>query len=264
MDPMDNEAPILAISDLRKRKGSPKAGQFELIVPKLELRPGELVAFFGESGCGKTTLLDMLSLISTPNDAAKFKLRLPGEDEEVDMRPGAAEAGEAARAAFRAQVGYVLQTGGLLPFLSIRQNARLPFRILGQSANDTRIATLADRLGIDDKLDLFPKDLSGGQRQRAAILRGLVHKPALILADEPTAAVDWPRAVRIMADFSALAREENVAVGIVTHDRRLVDGQVDEIFSFAVETSEDETRVTSICRPEFEIQRTESRKEVPA
>ena len=113
------------------------------------------------------------------------------------------------------QIGYVLQMGGLIPFVSVRENAYLPFRILGVNPDKERVETLAGRLGIDNELDKMPEQLSGGQRQRAAILRALGHRPRLVtlarkvaavksfcgflmdhgdLTTNPTAAIDSPRA----------------------------------------------------------------------
>lgn len=255
----ETDLPVLALEDVRKRKGTPLSGQFELRLPELTLYPGELIAFVGDSGCGKTTLLDILSLISTPDSAARFNIRMPDRAGMLDVRPDSIEADEIHRADCRSGIGYVLQTGGLLPFLNVAQNAALPFQVGGQNPDRSRIDALADKLGISAQMGLLPFNLSGGQRQRAAILRALVHRPALILADEPTAAVDWKRAQQIVQDLCDLARNEQVAVAIVTHDLRLVEDRMDRIYEFdlsheggSLASGTAQELTISVCRPRHE------------
>lgn len=245
--------PVLALRDLKKTKGDPESQSFTLHVPELVIEAGSLVAIVGESGCGKTTLLDILSLISEADTSEMFTLADQDGAGDVDIIDLQKRGAEAALAEQRAHIGYVLQTGGLLPFLSVEQNASVPFRVVGRKPDVPRIAELATRLGIGDKLSALPKDLSGGQRQRAAILRGLAHSPSLLFADEPTAAVDWTRAVSIMQDFSNLVRENGVSVVLVTHDLRLVENIADQIFGFELTSSEDGRHVTSRCVPRSEI-----------
>ena len=113
--------------------------------------------------------------------------------------------------------------------------------------DDARLARLAARLGVAGCLERMPDSLSIGQRQRVAIVRALAHSPRLVLADEPTAAVDKARACAIMDDMHALARDEGVAVVVVTHDVELLAQRADQTYTFDVEQlSEQETR--SVCR----------------
>ena len=143
----------------------------------------------------------------------------------------------------------MLQTGGLLPFLSVGQNIRLPGRIKGVAVSDASLRALAARLGVEHCLERMPVALSIGQRQRVAILRARVHQPRLVLADEPTAAVDKTRARAIIDDMHKLATEEGVAVVVVTHDVDLIASRADVLYSFET-TQVSEQVIRSVCRQE--------------
>jgi putative ABC transport system ATP-binding protein len=225
------ESAVLALEGAAKLRGAPPQ-QFRLDVPRFRAAAGQFVAVVGESGCGKSTLLDMLALISRPDELGGFGIAAQG-GQAADVAALWQSGDEAALSALRAtRIGYVLQTGGLLPFLTVRQNAHLAVTLAGLAQDPVRLAQLAGRLGIESQLDKKPYQLSGGQRQRAAILRSLVHRPAIILADEPTAAVDKTRAVSIVADFREIARQEGTTVIMVTHDVGLVEGIADRRFGF--------------------------------
>ncbi len=241
-------APMVYLEGLVKTR-SQSESVFELQVPRFTVLPGQLVAVIGESGCGKSTLLDMVALVMAPTRVARFEVASSsGRIHDVAELWGQGGEGDLARLR-RDCFGYVLQTGGLLPFLSVGQNIRLPGRVKGVVVNDARLRTLAARLGVEHCLDRMPVSLSIGQRQRAAILRALAHQPRLVLADEPTAAVDKARARAIIDDMHKLATEEGVAVVVVTHDVDLIASRADVIYSFEVsQISEQVTR--SVCRQE--------------
>ncbi len=214
---------------------------FELHIPKLALYQGQFVAVVGESGCGKSTLLDLLALVSKPTTCSQFfyyEMR-----QTTDVKQLWEKKEESALAALRrSHFGYVLQTGGLLPFLTVYQNLQLPSKINGYK-NNTEIIKLAKRIGIEGLLQKKPQYLSGGQRQRVAILRALTHQPKIILADEPTAAVDKTRARSIVKDFNTLAKESGTTIVMVTHDHALVAPFADVTYSFELnEVSETLTR----------------------
>jgi putative ABC transport system ATP-binding protein len=154
---------------------------------------------------------------------------------------------ETALASIRqADIGYVLQTGGLLPYLSVRDNILLPCQLNGFKGQEAGIQTLVERLGIADQLTKKPQHLSGGQRQRVAIARALAHRPPLVLADEPTAAVDKPTALEIRNAFRELTLYMGVTLCMVTHDRTLVDETADRTFTFEV-TKESASSTCSTC-----------------
>ncbi|NLC70781.1 MAG: ATP-binding cassette domain-containing protein [Desulfuromonadaceae bacterium] len=221
---------------------------FELHVPRFAVLPGQMVAVVGESGCGKSTLLDILALVMAPTRVARFQID-PGSGPVCDVAALWQREDEGALARLRRDsFGYVLQTGGLLPFLSVRGNVRLPGRLKGEEIPPERLETLSRRLGVAGCLERMPLSLSIGQRQRVAILRALAHRPRLLLADEPTAAVDQNRARTIMEDMRHLARDEGVAVVVVTHDVDLVMDRADRAYTFATEEIDGQT-TRSVCRP---------------
>lgn len=241
-------APMVSLEGLVKTR-SQNESVFELHVPQFAVCPGQMVAVIGESGCGKSTLLDMIALVMAPTRVGRFEISPGDVAPPIDVAALWASDDEEALSALRRDLyGYVLQTGGLLPFLNVRQNICLPARIKGGDMSLPRVEALAARLGVAGCLERMPSALSIGQRQRVAILRAMAHQPRLVLADEPTAAVDKARARAIMDDMRRLAREEAVAVVVVTHDVDLVMDQVDAAYTF--DTRPISEHVThSFCRP---------------
>lgn len=197
----------LAIEGMERRRGA-----FLLRLPRFRLDSGEAIAVTGPSGAGKSTLLDLLALALKPDAAEAFALA--GHDAAALWRAGAADALASLRAA---HLGYVLQQGGLLPFLSVRENILLPQRLAGR-LDPARVEELAARLDISDQLAKKPAALSVGQRQRAAIARALAHRPAIVLADEPTASVHPEMADTVLALLAATARDSGAALVLATHD----------------------------------------------
>jgi putative ABC transport system ATP-binding protein len=231
----------------RREQGSTA---FALRVPRMCVHPGEFVALVGDSGSGKSTLLDMLALVLRPTSADTFRLRLgdeAGAGEDVMALWQSGREGRLARIR-RRHLGYVLQTGGLLPFLTVRGNLSLPLAMNGRSPDRAEVARAAERMGLARHLDRKPDRLSGGERQRVAVLRALLHRPALVLADEPTAAVDKSRARAIVADFRAFARELGSAIVMVTHDLDLVREVADTTYRCTLEHASAE-RVEAVCAP---------------
>lgn len=247
-EPASAHEPLLslqAIRVLRQQGGS----SFELRVPEFRVRRGEFIAVTGESGCGKSTLLDLLALVLQPQPEGRFHFFGDGKD-PIDINALWRDADENRLAVLRRRyLGYVPQSGGLLPFLTIRQNLHLPPRLNGQLRYHERIEELARRLGILNLMSRMPDSLSGGQRQRAAILRAMASQPALILADEPTAAVDGKRAKKIVGEFVKLAQAQGTAILMVTHDVRLVEQQYHRHYVFEVDST-DESHVVSVCTEE--------------
>ena len=238
--------PLVLLRGMTKRREQ-GGSAFELHVPALDIAVGELVAVVGDSGCGKSTLLDILALVMEPTNVEGFELRLGDDETVIDVRALWNTGAEAQLAAFRRDhLGYVLQTGGLLPFLSVAENITLPARVKGLPDSLALIGDLAERMGLGGCLERMPDSLSIGQRQRVAILRALLHGPRLVLADEPTAAVDKARAEAIMRDLHMLAREQSASVVVVTHDVALVADFADRTYGFRMEQiSENEIR--SFC-----------------
>ena len=212
--------PALDIAGLSAVRGA-GAEAFRLELPALTLAPGEVLAVAGESGSGKSTLLGLLGLLAKPDRVARFRLAVPGAGpEDVTARLSAGDL-DALAGLRRRALGFVLQQGGLLPFLSVADNIAL-------AAPEDRdapfaVGALAERLGIGATLDRRPGALSVGQRQRAAIARAVMADPAVILADEPTAALDPPAARATLELFLSLAGERGTAVIVATHAWSLIE-----------------------------------------
>ena len=185
---------------------------FTLLAEWLELPPGGRIAVTGPSGSGKSTLLALLALAMRPDGGEA--LALGGQDALGYWRAGQGDALAALRGR---HIGFVPQTGALLPFLSLRDNIMLPQRIL-RRPDPARTASLAERLGIAAVFDRMPGQVSVGQRQRAAVARALGHRPAVVLADEPTASVHPAQADEVLALLTDAAVEDGAALVITTHD----------------------------------------------
>ncbi len=189
--------------------------RYSLVIPALQLCAGEQLAIVGPSGCGKSTLLDVLALVLAPDQVGRFEFN------QVDIGALWRTEQQSTLAGLRSRhLGYVLQTGGLLGFLDVRDNIALSRQLLGLS-DDGSVARLAAHLHISDQLAKKPGALSVGQRQRVSCARALAHGPQLVLADEPTAALDPLNAERVMQALLAQAREHRAACVIATHDEAL-------------------------------------------
>ena len=175
-----------------------------------DVNEGEFVAIMGASGSGKSTLLNCVSAIDSATSGHVF---VRGVD-VTSMR-----AGELARFR-REQLGFIFQDSNLLDTLTARENIALPLTISRVSAGETlaRVEEMARRLNIADVLDKYPYQLSGGQQQRVAAARALVTKPAVIMADEPTGALDSKSARLLLESLQQLNEERNATILMVTHD----------------------------------------------
>ena len=197
-------------------------GRFLLDIQRLAIRPGDRLALVGDSGVGKSTCLDMLALTLAPTRWDRFDASFDGASHPIGelWRRGERSALAALRAG---HIGYVLQTGGLLPFLSVLENVALPRRLLGDAPAEARLEAekMLARLEMASYARRLPTDLSLGQRQRVAVARALVHRPELVLADEPTASLDRRNAESVMRLFAELLEEQGRAAIWVTHSAEL-------------------------------------------
>ena len=180
----------------------------------LEVRRGELLLLMGPSGSGKTTLLQVLGCLLQPTAG---ELWFRGRDLE---RAGADERGKLRLKHF----GFVFQAYNLFPTLTATENVAVALDLhgLGRRAATARARELLVSVGLDGRLDAYPAQLSGGQKQRVAIARALAADPDVVLADEPTAALDSTSGARVVELLRALADREGRAVVIVTHDPRIL------------------------------------------
>ncbi|MEM1131015.1 MAG: ATP-binding cassette domain-containing protein, partial [Pseudomonadota bacterium] len=202
------------------------AAAFQLFVDQFQLGPGACAGIVGASGSGKSTFLDFLALLVWPKALEAFALTGRDGAGLVDVAPALTGKRTDDLAALRAAlIGYVLQDGGLLPYLSVRGNAHLAARLAGRNAAEMSktIEHTAGVLKIGHLLDRPPARLSGGERQRAAILRAMAVGPRVLLADEPTAALDADTGETVMGALVDAARDAEAALICVSHDRALLD-----------------------------------------
>jgi putative ABC transport system ATP-binding protein len=200
---------------LRRQHGD---ASFELNVRRLEIRHGEFSFIVGESGCGKSTLLDTLALLLKPNSVDLFRFKPASQGEALDTSQLRENQILGLR---RRHMGHVLQSGGLIPSFNVRENILLSARLAGTGMSQSWFTEIVERLGLQEYLKRKPGQLSGGQRQRVAIARAVLHRPAIILADEPTAAVDQARALEICEIFRSLSKDSGCTVIMVTHNQEL-------------------------------------------
>jgi putative ABC transport system ATP-binding protein len=188
----------------------------------LTIAKGEMVAIMGPSGSGKSTLMTIIGLLDVPTSGTYL---LDGiETSGLDRT---------AQAGVRNQkLGFIFQNFNLLPRLSALQNVALPmvYARVGVSEREARAKAALEAVGLGNRLNNRPNELSGGQKQRVAIARALVNNPAILLADEPTGALDSRTGHEIMALFRQLNREQGITVIVVTHDAE-VGKQMDRIVS---------------------------------
>ncbi len=208
--------------------------QEKLVVPvlkdvSLSVEEGEYVAIMGPSGSGKTTLMNIIGCLDLPTSGS---YELSGQDvlackdrELADVRLNS--------------IGFVFQSFHLLPRESALENVALPLIYAGvkKSEREKRAAAALERVGLADRVDFKPTQLSGGQKQRVAIARAMVNNPKILLADEPTGALDSKSGKQIMDLFERL-NEEGVTIVMITHDAkiasyakrviRIIDGEIEE------------------------------------
>lgn len=181
----------------------------------LAIAPGEIVLLTGPSGSGKTTLLTLIGALRAMQQ---------GSCEVLGQQ--LAGASERQRVALRRRIGFIFQQHNLLGFLTARQNVAMSLELDTASSERDRLARAGEMLaavGLGDKTESLPGQLSGGQRQRVAVARALVGSPGLVLADEPTAALDRQSGQDVVRLLTELARSRGVPILLVTHDPRILD-----------------------------------------
>jgi ABC-type antimicrobial peptide transport system, ATPase component len=172
---------------------------------------GESVAIVGSSGSGKSTLLHLLGGIDRPTNG---KVLLDGQDVY-------AQTDEALALFRRRRVGFVFQAYNLMPYLSVYENIVLPLGLDGRKADEERVGSLIEALGLQDKRKSLPNQLSGGQQQRVAIARAMVTQPAIVLADEPTGNLDSKTSSEVLNLLRTSANKLGQTLAIITHDDKV-------------------------------------------
>ncbi|WP_333849809.1 ABC transporter ATP-binding protein [Leclercia sp.] len=211
---------MLHIEDLCVVRGQ-GSNPHRVFLPQLRLRPGQVMAVTGESGCGKSTLLETIGLLLQPRKIGRFVLSEGARQFDIAALLTGGRQNELAAIRAR-QLGFVLQNGGLLPYLNVKDNILLPCRLLGLTADNAMLERIIDALKLTPLLAKYPTQLSFGERQRTAFARAIVHRPALVLADEPTAALDPHNAQKLFSLFIELVRQEGMMALVVCHDWPLV------------------------------------------
>jgi putative ABC transport system ATP-binding protein len=201
---------ILRARNVQKVYGS-KGNQYKALEDiDLEIKEGEFIGIMGPSGAGKSTLLNILSTIDTPTSGeiiiADQNIVTMKEEQLSDFR--------------RNNLGFIFQDYNLLDTLTVKENILLPLALSKVPAKEieNRVEEIADTFGIQGILDKYPYHISGGQKQRTAASRAMVTKPSLILADEPTGALDSKSATDLLESLTALNEQNHSTILMVTHD----------------------------------------------
>lgn len=212
-----DETFAIETKEITKIYGSSNTEVVAMKDASMQVRRGEVVALLGPSGSGKSTFLTAVGLINPPTSGRVFiggQLTLDGPTAQTNLR------------SFRRKnIGFVFQKSNLIPFLSAVENVQIALELNGKTSKTARkrAMELLDYLGVADRTDNLPSMLSGGQQQRVAVARALANQPNVILADEPTAALDGHRGRQVMELFAQVAHEQGAGVIVVTHDQRSLD-----------------------------------------
>jgi putative ABC transport system ATP-binding protein len=207
--------PLIVVEHLDHHYGEGELRRQVLFDVSAEIRAGEIVILTGPSGSGKTSLL---SLIGALRSAQAGRLQVLGRELRGADEPTLTEV--------RRRIGYIFQAHNLLDALTARQNVQMSLELeasLDSAVMETRAGGALDAVGLADRADSRPSELSGGQRQRVAIARALARRPAIVLADEPTASLDRQTGRSVVELLERLARRDGVTVVLVTHDHRVLD-----------------------------------------
>lgn len=207
------------VENLTKVYGSGDSAVTALRDASMQVKPGELAAILGPSGSGKTTLLTAIGLINEPT---KGRIMLGGDC----VADNGWQPGLDLKRLRRERLGFIFQAHNLIPFLTAIENVLVALNLNNVSGKvaQQRAEELLAALHLTERSQSYPANLSGGQAQRVAIARALANRPKVILADEPTAALDTENGLNVMALLKKLAQENNSAILVVTHDHRMIAG----------------------------------------
>ncbi|MBO1067344.1 MULTISPECIES: DevA family ABC transporter ATP-binding protein [Nostocales] len=211
---MSKEATVI-INYLNHYYGKGSLRKQVLFDINLEIKAGEIIILTGQSGSGKTTLI---SLIGGLRSIQQGSLQTLGQE--------LYRANEEKMVKVRRQVGYIFQAHNLLEFMTARENVQMSVELHDHLTNvqaKAKAEMMLKEVGLEHRINYYPRDLSGGQKQRVAIARSLVSNPKLVLADEPTASLDSHTGREIVELMQKLAKEQGCTILLVTHDNRILD-----------------------------------------
>jgi putative ABC transport system ATP-binding protein len=206
---------VVTIRNLNHAFGKGELRKPVLFEIDLDIDPGEIVLLTGPSGSGKTTLLTLIGGLRSVQE---------GSVEILGHQLCGATRSELVKV--RNQIGFIFQSHNLLACLTAQQNVRMSLRLhpdIPFQTRDLKVTEILTAVGLGDRMDYYPDNLSGGQKQRVAIARALVSQPRLLLADEPTAALDSKSGRDVVEIMQQLAKEQNCTILLVTHDNRILD-----------------------------------------
>jgi len=213
--PLTNLNPVISVKNLNHYFGEGKLKKQVLFDINLEIQAGEIVIMTGPSGSGKTTLLTLMGGLRSAQDGS---LMILGQE--------ICGANKDQLTQLRKSIGYIFQAHNLLSFLTAKQNVRMSLELHDQYLKQNMDAIAEDILrtvGLGDRINYYAEELSGGQKQRVAIARALVSRPKIVLADEPTAALDKKSGRDVVEMMQKLAKEQGCTILMVTHDNRILD-----------------------------------------
>jgi len=215
---VDKSMYAIEVENLTKIYGRGETAVTALRDANFKVRPGELVAILGPSGSGKTTLLTCIGLINEPTHG---RVVIDG----TAVADDGWQSGIDLKKMRREKLGFIFQAHNLIPFLTVQENVMVALEINGLTRAEAknRSVELLDALNLGHRLNNYPSALSGGESQRVAIARALANRPRVILADEPTAALDTENGKNVMDLLKKLAVENHSAIMVVTHDHRMVE-----------------------------------------
>jgi putative ABC transport system ATP-binding protein len=212
---MKRQEPVIAIKNLNHYYGKGALRKQILFDINLEIYPGEIVIMTGPSGSGKTTLL---SLIGGLRSVQEGSLNFLGEELFGVSQNKLVQ--------MRRNIGYIFQAHNLLGFLTAKQNVQMAVELndrISQTEAVAKSEAMLGAVGLEERVNYYPDNLSGGQKQRIAIARALVNRPPLVLADEPTAALDKQSGRDVVEIMQSLAKNQGTTILLVTHDNRILD-----------------------------------------
>lgn len=212
---MTQVEPVIAIETINHYYGKGNLRKQVLFDINLSIAAGEIVIMTGPSGSGKTTLLSLIGCLRSVQEGS---LRLLNQELNG--------ASEKKLIQMRRQIGYIFQAHNLLGFLSAKQNVQMSIELnkgISKQEAEAKSVQMLESVGLSERINYYPDNLSGGQKQRIAIARALVNHPKLVLADEPTAALDKKSGRDVVEIMQRLAKEQGSTILMVTHDNRILD-----------------------------------------
>jgi putative ABC transport system ATP-binding protein len=213
--PLSNLEPVIFVSNLNHYFGVSGLRKEVLFDINLEIKAGEIVIMTGPSGSGKTTLLTLLGGLRSAQEGS---LKILGQE--------ICGASKRKLTRLRRQIGYIFQAHNLMTFLTVKENVRMSLELHDEYMNqdmDAKVIAMLETVGLGERVNYYPENLSGGQKQRVAIARALVSHPKIVLADEPTAALDKKSGRDVVELMQKLAKEQGCTILLVTHDNRILD-----------------------------------------